>query len=155
MSLAPIAVYPMHRGAKTALYIAGGLTCLLIVTIPLGLFIIWRASRGRVELSAEGVTQYGLGSTRIRFSEVQRLGVLSIPIHARGLGGALARKKCGGPNGVNFCAMDRRGKTHKFVASMYENYGEIFERSSQATQRPVETLSMGALKLRWPDAAAA
>src|SRR6185436_1557557 len=83
MSNGASGVYPMHKGAKVALYIAGALMCLMVITI--------------------------------------RVGVLSVPIHARGLGGVLARKKCGGDNGVNLCVMDERGKTRKFLVSMFEN----------------------------------
>lgn len=141
----------MHGGAKTAYYVAGGLLCLLIITLPVGLWIIIRAAKARVELRQDGLVQYGLTTVRMPFAEMARIGVLEIPIVARGIGGALARKKCGGDRGINFCMMNARGKTKKFVASMYENYGDFMNRTSQARQLPLEKMTMGTFKLEWPD----
>ncbi len=144
------AVYKMHSGAKTALNVVGVLCCLLIVAIPFGIWAFIAASRGRVEVRADGLVAYSLTTVAIKFAEVQRLGYLNRPVIARGIGGALARKKVGGDQAVLLGVQDSRGKTRHFCASMYENHGDLFQRVSYYTHRPVETLEQGAFGLKWP-----
>jgi hypothetical protein len=150
-----LVVYRMHGGARSAYTIAGVLCCLLIIGIPFGVWLIVAASRGRIELRADSVVAVGLTTTVIRFADVHRLGFLNVPIVARGIGAVIARKKVGGDQAVNLCAMDARGKTRKFIASMYENYNDVFQRVSGATHRPVEQLAVGLMSPKWPEAPAA
>lgn len=144
--------FRMHSGARTALYVAGGLTCLLIIGIPIGIWIILRASRAKVTIDQNGLVQHGLTTVRMPYAEVQRIGVLEMPIVARGIGGSLARKKCGGDVGVNLCIIDSRGKTRKFVASMYEDYASFMDEFSRTRGLPVETVAVGVFGFKWPPA---
>jgi hypothetical protein len=143
-------IYNFHSGAKTAVTVVGVLLCVLIITIPIGIYIIIRASGGRVEVTQEGLTAKSIGTKKFRFSEVSRLGVCHAPVQAGGIGGALARKKVGGDVGVNMCFMVGK-KTKVFIASMYENHQQMFDQVSQILGKPVEEVTIGALKLKWPE----
>jgi hypothetical protein len=143
-------IYNFHSGAKTAVTVVGVLLCVLIITIPIGIYIIIRASGGRVQVTQEGLTAKSIGTKKFRFSEVSRLGVCHAPVQAGGIGGALARKKVGGDVGVNMCFMVGK-KTKVFIASMYENHQQMFDQVSQILGKPVEEVTIGALKLKWPE----
>jgi len=144
--------YNLHKGAKSALTVVGILLCILIITIPVGIYIIVRISGGRVEVTQEGLTAKAIGTKKFRFSEVNRLGVCNVPIIARGIGGALARKKVGGDVGINMCFMIGK-KTKVFIASMYENHQEMFDQVSKILGKPVEEVTVGALRFKWPEQA--
>jgi hypothetical protein len=150
-----VIVYPFHSGARSAHYVVGVLLCLLIITIPIGIWIMIAASRARVEVRQDAVVARFLTTVRIPFAEVSRLGYLNVQIIARGIGGVLARKKVGGDVAVNLCVIDTRGKQRKFMVSMYENYQDVLQRVSWATQKPLEPLTVGLLAPKWPEAPAA
>jgi hypothetical protein len=146
-------VFPMHGGAKTALVVVGVLLCLLIITIPVGIYIIIRVQGGRVELTRKALVARSIGTVRIPLDDVARVGICKVAVVGGGVGGALARKKVGGDEGVNLCVMDRRGKTRKFIASMYERHEELCAEVSSLTGKPLETVTLGAFSLKWPDVA--
>ena len=129
----------------------GILLFILIITIPVGIFIIIMVSRARVEVTREGLTAKAIGTKFFRFSEVRRLGVCRAPIHARGIGGALARKKVGGDVGINLCFLMGPKKTKVFIVSMYENYQQIIDQVASILGKPVEEVTIGALRLKWPE----
>src|SRR3954449_9549146 len=106
--------YPFHAGARMALNVAAVLCMILVVGIPIGIWIMVRVSGAKVILDDKGLTAKGLGSLRVELADVARFGVLRVPIIARGIGGALARKKVGGDEGVNLCLQTKAGKTKKF-----------------------------------------
>lgn len=143
-------IYNFHSGAKSSLTLVGVLLCVLIITIPLGIYILIRASGGRVEVTQEGLTAKAVGTKKFRFSDVNRLGICHAPIHAGGIGGAMARKKVGGDVGVNMCFMIGK-KTKVFIASMYENHEQMFDQVSKILGKPVEEVKIGALRLKWPE----
>jgi len=143
-------IYNLHQGATSALTIVGVLLCILIITIPVGIYIIVRVRGGRVEVTQEGLVAKAIGTKKFRFSEVNRLGVCHAPVIARGIGGALARKKVGGDEGINMCFMIGK-KTKVFIASMYENHQQMFDQVSQILGKPVEEVKIGALRLKWPE----
>src|SRR5204862_391414 len=92
---------------------------------------------------------------RWTLSRIRRLGVMAMPIYARGIGGMLARKKVGGPEAIHLFAIDDRGKKSGFIVSMYDRSPEIIQRVSAITGRPVETLKVGAFGPKWPDTTSA
>lgn len=143
-------IYNLHKGAKSALTVVGILLCILIITIPVGIYIIVRVSGGRVEVTQEGLVAKAIGTKKFRFSEVNRLGVCHAPVQAGGIGGALARKKVGGDVGINMCFMIGK-KTKVFIASMYENHEQMFGQVSKILGKPVEEVKIGALRLKWPE----
>lgn len=149
------AAYPFHSGARTAYIITAVLCLFLFVTIPLSIWIFIRLGACKVTVTSTGVNAKGIFSNiDIPFAEVQRLGYLQVPVIARGIGGVIARKKVGGDNATHLCVMDSKGKTRKFMASMYENHHDMFNRVSWATQRPVEQLEVGLVSPKWPPAQA-
>ena len=84
-----------------------------------------------------------------------RLGVVRVPIIARGIGGMLARKKVGGDEGVNLCFQTRAGKTRKFIASQYDRWEELINDVARRTGKQPETLKMGLWGPKWDEAKAA
>ncbi len=144
-------IYPMHGGAKFAYAALGVLLCLLIVTIPLGIWVFVKLARSRVEITSEGLVARGMRTVRMPFAEVSRAGICEMPIDANGFGGFLAKKKCGGDVGVNLCLLDRRGKTRQFIVSMYDQYQDILDRVESALGKPFETVCRGAFGLKWAD----
>jgi hypothetical protein len=146
----PTREYPLHKGAKTALTVTAVLCILLCVSAPFGIYILWRKARGKLSISERGVEAAALGTTRIDFANVARLGVCQVPIAARGIGGALARQKVGGSHAVNVCVILRDGKKRSFTASMFENYEEAMGQISNACRMPFEQLTIGLMGVKWP-----
>jgi hypothetical protein len=144
--------FPLHGGAKAAYTVVGVLLCLLIITIPVGIYIIVRGRSGFVRLSGDAILARAIGSKRISLTDAQRVGVCRVPIIAKGIGGYLAKRKCGGEEGVNLCVMDGRGKTRKFIASMYVDHPQIIDHATRTTGRLLEEVRLGAFGLKWPEA---
>ena len=144
----------LHPGARSALTVAAVLCMILIVGIPFGVWILIRVSGGKVSFDDRGLTARALGSLRVDFADVTRIGLLRVPIVARGIGGALARKKVGGNEGINLCFQTRAGKTKKFLVSQFEHHEEIVAEAARRVGKPVETLKMGLISPSWPKLAA-
>lgn len=144
-------VYPFHQGARTALIVVGVLLIFLIVTIPFAIYVFIRVRGGKVVVTKQGLTATALGSERWSFDDVARLGVLKVPIVARGVGGALARAKVGGDHGVNLVIRTKAGKDKKFIVSQYANWQEIIERVKQSVPVPCEEIQMGMFSWKWPE----
>lgn len=145
--------FRLSKGARVALYIAGALCVVLVFALPFGVWIIYRAATGKVTLSDKEVVARALLTTRVDLTDVSRLGILRVPVAAKGLGGALARQKVGGDEAINVCAMTRAGKTKKFVVSQFEDHAQITEQISKQLGMPYETLAVGMLGMKWPDKA--
>jgi hypothetical protein len=145
--------YPFHKGARSAYNVTGVLCCLLVVGIPLGIWIFMRAAAARVTLTGTGLEAKGVFSTRkIEFADIDRLGMLKVPITAPGIGGALARQKVGGGDGIHLVARTKDGTNWNFLASMYEGMDDIFNAVSSATGKPVEPVTaglMGVSSTKW------
>jgi len=150
------AEFPFHKGARTALYVAAGLCIVLVCAAPVGLYFIWRVMKGKVTIDAQRIRAEGLMTDEIVFADVERLGLLNIPLVARGIGGMLARMKLDNmDHGVNLVARLKNGKNVKFVLNQYENHAQIIERVKQACPSvPMESISMGLLTWKWPERAA-
>ena len=63
--------YPINGVWRKLFFFAGGLTCLLIVTIPLGIWIIMVARGGGLGISDEGFAFKGLGSAGWRWEAIE------------------------------------------------------------------------------------
>jgi hypothetical protein len=69
--------YGLSPGAFAVQLICGVVLCLLVITLPLGLLIIWLARRSRVTVSDTGLTvQSGLSTSSFLFKDVRRIGRL-------------------------------------------------------------------------------
>jgi hypothetical protein len=147
------AQYPFHKGARTALYVAGALLILLLCTFPIGAFIIWRVGKARVTVSGTGLRAEGILTDELQFADVERIGILKVPLVARGIGGSLARMKLNNMDeGVNLVARLRGGKTVKFLLNQYERHEEIIEKVRAALPGlELEQVTMGALTWKWPE----
>ena len=148
--------YPFHKGARTSLYIAAALCIILVCAAPIGLYFIYRVSKGKVTIDAQKLRAEGLMTDEIVFAEVDRLGVVNIPNVARGIGGMLARMKLDNMDyGVNLVAKLKSGKDVKFLVNQYENHQAIVEKVKQALPNvPMETIPMGIFTWKWPERAA-
>lgn len=145
-------VWKLHSGAKTALNIVGGLLVLLIVTIPFAIYVFVRTAGARVELTGDQLIFKNLLSKRWKLASLRRLGVLAMPMYARGIGGILARKKVGGDHAIHLCAIDERGKKMSMLVSMFERHQEIIQQVAARTGLPVEEVKSGAFGPKWPGA---
>ena len=144
--------YQMHKGARTALYVAAALIALFCITVPIAAYLIWRISKARVVLSPSSVVAYGMTTDEIVFSEVERIGVLRVPVVARGVGGVLARMKLGNMDvGLNLVAKLTNGKTVKFIVNQYERHEDLLSRVGQSVQKPMEQMQMGLFTWKWPE----
>ena len=143
-------VFPFHKGAKGALNVVGGLLILLVVTIPMSIWIFVRTAAGRIEIAGSQLIARGLFTKRWDLTRIRRLGVLSVPVYARGIGGVLARRKVGGDRAIHLCAIDDRKKKSTILVSMYERYPDLINQVSMMTRLPVEELKVGAFGPKWP-----
>jgi len=143
--------YRFHSGARSALTITAVLCFVLIVAAPIGLFVLLRSRGAIVRISPTDVLAKGLySSTSFRFDEIARLGLLEVPVVARGIGGALVRRRFGGNKATQIVVKSLDGRTRKFNVSEYENSQEIIAKVSELARRPYETLKTGLLGMKWP-----
>lgn len=146
--------FRMHGRARTALNITGGLLVLLCVTLPFAAWIFWRVSRAKVTLSADAVVAEGLVTDTVAFDDVERFGILRVPLVARGLGAVLANMKLDNMNeGINLVFKLKSGKEVKFLANQYERHAELIEQLSKRVRVPTETLTLGLVTHKWPERA--
>lgn len=145
-------VWKLHSGAKMALNVVGGLLVLLIVTIPFAIFVFVRTAGARVAIAGDELTFRNLFSKKWKLSSLRRLGVLAVPVYARGIGGMLARKKVGGDRAIHICGIDDRGKKMNLLISMFERHQEIINHVAMVTGLPVEEVKSGAFGPKWPGA---
>lgn len=146
--------FPMHKGARTALNITGVLLIILCVTIPFAVWVFYRVSKAKVTVGTEELVASGLVTDRVRFADVERFGVLRIPMVARGIGGVLANMKLDNMGeGVNLVFRMKDGKDVKFVCNQYERHQELIEAVTKAVRVPRETIAMGVLTWKWPERA--
>ncbi len=151
-----VAEFPFHKGAKGSLYFVAVLLIVLVMTIPLAIYFFFRIGKAKVAISKTGVRAEGLMLTdKFEFADVSRLGLLKIPLAARGVGGAIANVKLGGLGyGLNVVVQTRSGKTIKFISNQYERHEELIEKIKQSVSVPCETIEMGAFSMKWPERAA-
>ncbi|MBK8264339.1 MAG: hypothetical protein IPK80_23735 [Nannocystis sp.] len=145
--------FPAHSGARTALNIAAVLMILLVVTAPLGLYIIVQVNRGQLKITDKGVSALspaGISNVSFDFAEIERLGLCRIRVVAAGIGGFLARKKVGGDEAVNLCVVLKGGRRRLFTASMFEGYERAIEAITARSGRPLEQFEAGAFGVKWP-----
>ena len=145
-------IFPLHKPARTSFIILAVLLALLCVTLPLTIYILVRLGSMRVRLTARGLEAKGLTSDEVVFDEVERFGVLRIPMRARGLGGVVANMKLNNMNeGVNLVFLMKNGKTVKFISNQFERHDELIQRVTEAVRVPKETIEMGLLNWKWPE----
>lgn len=144
-------LYRLHGGARSAFTIVSILLIFLVVTIPVAAWIFIRSSAGRIEIRGSQLIARALFTKRWDLTRVRRLGVLAVPMYARGLGGALARRKVGGNSAIHLCTIDDRRRKSSVIVSMYERYPEIINQVSMLTRLPVEELKVGAFGAKWPE----
>jgi hypothetical protein len=144
-------VYRLHSGARSAMNISGVLLCLLVVTIPIAIIIFWKTAAARLEIAGDELIFRNLISKRWRISSLRRLGVLAVPVIARGIGGALARKKVGGAHAIHLCAIDDRGKKMNMLISIFERHQEIVQQVAAMTRLNVEEVKSGAFGPKWQE----
>ena len=143
-------VFRMHSGARTALNVVGGLLILLVVTIPFAVLVFVRTAGARIEITADELIFRNLMSKRWKLASLRRIGVLAVPVLARGIGGALARKKVGGDKAIHLCSIDDRGRKSSVLISMFERYPEIIQQVANLTRLQVEEVTSGAFGPKWP-----
>ena len=144
-------VYHVHAGAKTAYTVVGVLVSLLVITIPLGIWIIVASRRARVTLDERGFRVKMFGTISLPWDQIARVGLLRISVQGGGVAGILVKKKVGGDEAINLCLQSRKGRTRHCIISMYQNWEDIVEHVAQRTGRQCETLSRGFSGPKWPE----
>lgn len=147
--------FPLHKGARVSLYVVGALLCLLIVTIPVAIWIFYRASVGRVSLSDAGLeATNAFSTTRYAWSDVARLGLLKVAMaKGGGAAGALAQQRVGGNEATHLIVKTNDGKNRSFMVSSYERFQEIIDEVGRRVGKPYEIVQAGATGVhgaKWP-----
>lgn len=146
--------FPVHKPGKTSLTVVAVLLMVLCVTFPAAIYVLIRLSKMRVKLTASGLEARGLVTDEVAFDQVDRFGILRVPVVARGIGGYLAKMKLNHMDeGVNLVFLLKNGKTVKFLANQYERHDEMIERITAAVRAPREEIKMGLLTWKWPEKA--
>lgn len=145
--------FPFHKGARTSLYIAAALCILIVCAAPIGAYFIWRTMKGKVSIDSQKIRAEGLMTDEIVFADVERLGILNIPLGGAGFARMLARAKLDNMDyGVNLVAKLKNGKDVKFLLNQYENHGQIIDKVKAACPNiPMEEVPMGILSWKWPE----
>ncbi|HEX3597128.1 MAG TPA: hypothetical protein VHU80_18600 [Polyangiaceae bacterium] len=143
--------YRFHSGARGALTIVAVLCFFLIVAAPIAIWVLIRSRTALVRISPTETYAKGLyTSTSFNFAEVARLGLLEAPIVARGIGGALVKRRFDGDKAIHIVVKTNSGKTCKIGVSQYENYRDIIAKVSERAQKPYEQLKTGLIGIKWP-----
>lgn len=146
--------FRMHKNARTALIITGVLLCILCFTIPVAIWMFWRVSRAKVAVTSDGVVAEGLLTNTVKFDDIERFGVLRVPLVARGIGAILANMKLDNMGeGVNAVFKLKDGKEVKVLTNQFERHQELMAELSKRVRVPTETLTMGLVSLKWPERA--
>ena len=150
MGQGEVMTYPLHAGARGAYMVVGVLLFILIIGIPFAIWAFIARSRGRMEVRGLDIRSFGFFTRQLDLSRARRLGVLEVPIYARGIGGAIARRKVGGNKAVHLCTMDEQGRKANILVSMYERFPDIIQHAQRMTGLPLEEVKVGALGPKWP-----
>jgi hypothetical protein len=144
-------VYPMHKGARTALIVTSVLLMVLCVTIPVGIYFLYRVQTAGARLRRTGLTVRSLGTFEVEFDQIARLGLLESPIVAKGVGGALAKARVGGDVATNLVVRTKDGKDKRVIISQYDKWDELVEQVKKSVPVPCESLKMGLVTWKWPE----
>ena len=146
--------FPLHKGARTSLTVVAVLLMLLCVTFPAAIYLLVRLGQMKVKLTSAGLEALGFLTDKVEFDQVERFGVLHVPVVAGGLGGYLARMKLNHMSeGLNLVFLLKNGKTVKFIANQYERHDELIAKVAASVRVPREEIQMGLLTWKWPERA--
>lgn len=143
--------HPLHPGARKLYRLFGIVFCFLIVSIPIGVFFLWRATAARVTVGDHEVTASDLfGTRRFALSGVRKIGLFRAPLLARGLALTLAEMRVGGAEAIHLCLQYADGKTKRFMVSKYDHSEQIVAEVSRICRLPVGDVVMKGLgRLEW------
>lgn len=148
--------FHFHKQGRLALMIVACILFFFIFTGPFALWVLWRRASGGIRLSDQGLEAKELGSSQsVRWNEVARIGVLQVPVLARGVGGMLARWRMGGPVATHLVFKTVKGKDRSVAVSSFEDFQRIIEESQKHVQRPLEVITSGVFSPKWPELRAA
>lgn len=140
-------VHKMRPGAKRLHIILGIFCCLFVIPLPIGIFMLLKAFRTRVETDETELRAYGaLGSSVLRRADVARVGLLRIPVRK-----AIGQVAAGGAEGINLVWIDVGGKKGRALLSQVEGTDEILARVPAIAGKPLETCTLGAFGPKWPE----
>lgn len=145
--------FPLHKSGKTANIILAVLLCILCLTVPVAIYLLTRLGKMKVIVRADGLEAIGPFMTdEVKFDDVDRFGILRVPLAARGLGGVVAAMKLNNMNeGVNLVFKLKSGKEVKFIGNQFENHDALIEAVTARVRVPREDIKMGLLSWKWPE----
>jgi len=139
----------MHGGARGAYITVAVLLILLVITIPVSIWMFIRVSGASITIGPDRLVVRGFLTKTWMFADIRRLGVLQVPVAGGGIGGVIARKKCGGPTAYHLCRINAAGKKSHFMVSQYTRHNEIISRVAASVGLRIEDVKMGALGPKW------
>ncbi|MCC7138735.1 MAG: hypothetical protein IT460_09965 [Planctomycetes bacterium] len=143
-------VHRMRPGARRLHIALGVFCCVFVIPLPIGIFMLLKAFRTRVELDDEELRAQGaLSRAVLRRGHVERVGLLRIPVRK-----AIGQVAAGGAEGVNLVWIDVGGKKGRALLSQVEGTDEILARVPAIAGKPLETCTLGAFGPKWPETAA-
>ncbi len=147
--------FPLSAGSRKATRTTAVLCMITIIGLPLGIWLLMRASSAKLTIGSDTVVVRNWATTTIPLAEVVRIGVLRVKIMAVGIGGRIARQRCGGDVAIHLCFKLQNGRERKFMVSPFENHEQIARAIAARVGRPIESIAgIGALGgLKWPAAA--
>ncbi len=145
--------FPLHKPGKTANIILAVLLCILCVTVPAAIWLLTRLGKMKVIVRSDGLEAIGPFMTdEVKFDDVERFGILRVPMVARGLGGIVAAMKLNNMNeGVNLVFKLKSGKEVKFIGNQFDNHDGLVEAVTARVRVPREEIKMGILSWKWPE----
>jgi hypothetical protein len=146
--------YEFGKTVKLGCRILAVLLCLLLMTLPIGIWIWIKAGKARLRFRQGGfsVNGLGFGEEQWDFSQLARIGLLRVPLPNRGLGGVIAKMMSGGEIAVNLCAIGKDGRQRRFMLSRYAGTDEILQRITASSGLPLETVAQGLMGPKWQQA---
>ena len=136
-------VYPIKPGWRKAQYFAAVLTCLLIFTLPLGIWMILCIRRAHAGTTPDGFYSRMYGTNAARWSDIEglRLGRMNIRVQGGGLVGALAgaaitaavEKRTIGLNGPIEYKLKGKRMWRAFPAHLFQNSVDLALRAESQT----------------------
>jgi len=150
-----VTTYPLSDGSRRATRTTAVLCMLTVIGMPIAIWLLVRLKSAKLTIGPDSVVVRNWATTTIPLAEVVRIGVLRVKIIAVGIGGRIARQRCGGDSAIHLCFKLQSGAERKFMVSPFENHERIAQAIAARVGRPLEPVAgVGALGgLKWPAAA--
>ena len=112
-------VYEVSQRHKKKMTVLGVISCLTVVGIPTGIFILWSASRPRIVVRDENFELRWFGTRTVRWDDITKIEMVPIPaFHGVAITYTLKSKPKASP---------------RILLTAFENHPEFFEELKKRT----------------------